>query len=114
MLLVEFLVPSMLKMEIAWYKSQRGSFFSLVHALLIKITFAPLSSRVHVGMKDHLSCEEMETSKRITLTTLTNYVKASSRNSGKRELDNFFVFFKGELSTGFMSLPCFTSYEVAP
>ena len=52
--------------------------------------------------------------RRISLITLTNCVKTSSGNSGGNGSDNFFVFFKGELSTGFMSLLCFASSKVVP
>ena len=79
----------------------------------MKMTFVPMSSRACVGIKDCLSCGEIETSRRISLVMLTNHVKTSSGNSGGDELD-FFVFFKGELSTGFMSLLHFASSKVAP
>ena len=65
-----------------------------------------------MGMKDHLSCGEIETSKRISLTTLANHVKISSEDSEKDGLDNFFVFFKRELSIGFMSLLHFILAEL--
>ena len=54
----------------------------------------------------------MEISERISLITLTDHIKISSGNSG--ESDNFFVFFKEELSTGFTSLLHFASSKVAP
>ena len=53
-------------------------------------------------------------SRRISLAMLTNCIKTSSGNSGGEELDNFFVFFKGELSTGLSSLLHFTFSEVVP
>ena len=53
-------------------------------------------------------------SRRISLVTLTNHVKTSSGNSGVGGLDIFFVFFEGESSIGFMSLPHFASSKVAP
>ena len=80
----------------------------------MKIMFALLSSRAHMGMKDCLFWGEIETSKRISLVLLTNHIKTSSGNSGKEGLDNFFVFFKGELSTGFTFLLRFASSKVAP
>ena len=80
----------------------------------MKITFVLLSSKVHVGIKDYLSCREIEILSRISLVMVANCVKTSSGNSGEGGLDHFFVLFKGELSTGFMSLLHFTFSEVTP
>ena len=56
----------------------------------------------------------METSRGISLATSANHIKISSGNSRKKGSDNFLIFFKGELSTGFTSLPYFNSSKVTP
>ena len=70
MFLAEFFVPFTLNMGIRFCNRVKGMFLSLAHFLLIKITFAPLSNKASVEIKDFFPFGDISIFKMIFLSLL--------------------------------------------
>ena len=78
MFLAEFFVPSTLNTGIRFHNRVKGMFLSLAHFRSIKITFAPLSNKALVEMKDFFPFGDISIFKMISVSLLILLVILSS------------------------------------